>query len=220
MFNFGRLEGNVRRILIPGAWLSRMLALAAQAIAVDFPDGVASGDVTSTRAILWTRSDTNTNIKVEVFNNAALHPPKVFQGKIEDDRGPKRHGQDRRVRPDAEHPVLVPVQEGRGHKRRRDLQDGARPEHAGERQVRIHRRLGRDQGERCPLVQQLRGAAAGAGRERRLLRPERRHDLLGLELPHEPGDDVAGLPGGPQRGTGLPEHEEPARVHVDVRDDG
>ena len=59
-----------------------MLALAAPAMAVTFPEGVASGDVTSTRAILWTRSDTNTNIKVEVFNNAALQPPKVFQGKF------------------------------------------------------------------------------------------------------------------------------------------
>jgi phosphodiesterase/alkaline phosphatase D-like protein len=59
-----------------------MLALAAPAMAVTFPDGVASGDVTSTRAILWTRSDTNTNIKVEVFNNAALHPPKIFIGKF------------------------------------------------------------------------------------------------------------------------------------------
>jgi alkaline phosphatase D len=57
-------------------------AVPAAASAVQFPDGVASGDVTSTRAILWTRVDVADNIKVEVFNNAALQPPKVFQGKL------------------------------------------------------------------------------------------------------------------------------------------
>ena len=69
-------------------WIAAMLVLGcacavpAAASAVQFPDGVASGDVTSTRAILWTRVDVADNIKVEVFNNAALQPPKVFQGKL------------------------------------------------------------------------------------------------------------------------------------------
>jgi phosphodiesterase/alkaline phosphatase D-like protein len=68
---------------IPPTLVLAMFALAAPAMAqVNFPDGVASGDVTSTRAILWTRADTATNIKVEVFDNAALIPPKVFQGKF------------------------------------------------------------------------------------------------------------------------------------------
>ena len=58
------------------------LAVPAVAGAATFPDGVASGDVTSTRAILWTRTDIADNIKVEVFDNAALQPPKVFQGKL------------------------------------------------------------------------------------------------------------------------------------------
>jgi alkaline phosphatase D len=57
-------------------------AVPATATAVSFPDGVASGDVTSTRAILWTRVDVADNIKVEVFDNAALNPPKVFNGKL------------------------------------------------------------------------------------------------------------------------------------------
>jgi alkaline phosphatase D len=57
-------------------------AVPATAGAVTFPDGVASGDVTSTRAVLWTRVDVADNIKVEVFTNAALHPPKVFIGKM------------------------------------------------------------------------------------------------------------------------------------------
>jgi len=56
-------------------------AVPATAGAVQFTDGVASGDVTSTRAILWTRADVADNIKVEIFDNAALHPPKVFIGK-------------------------------------------------------------------------------------------------------------------------------------------
>jgi alkaline phosphatase D len=57
-------------------------AVPAAASAVQFPDGVASGDVTSTRAMLWTRVDVADNIKVEIFDNAALHPPKVFIGKM------------------------------------------------------------------------------------------------------------------------------------------
>jgi alkaline phosphatase D len=70
-------------------WIPALLALAlaalvvpAQAGAVTFPDGVASGDVTSTRAVLWTRVDTATNIKVEGWTNAALSGPKAFQGKF------------------------------------------------------------------------------------------------------------------------------------------
>ena len=57
----------------------------ATAAAISFTDGVASGDVTSTRAILWARADTAENYKVEIFDNAALHPPKVFQGKMKTD---------------------------------------------------------------------------------------------------------------------------------------
>jgi alkaline phosphatase D len=57
----------------------------ATAAAISFQDGVASGDVTSTRAILWARADTAENYKVEIFDNAALHPPKVFQGKMKTD---------------------------------------------------------------------------------------------------------------------------------------
>src|SRR4029453_16926885 len=46
------------------------------------PDGRADGDRPTTPALLWTRVDVADNIKVEVFNNAALLPPKVFQGKL------------------------------------------------------------------------------------------------------------------------------------------
>ncbi len=44
-----------------------------------FTHGVASGDVTSTSAILWTRVDRQTSVKVEVWDNATLTGPKVFQ---------------------------------------------------------------------------------------------------------------------------------------------
>jgi len=74
----------VKKLWIP-AMLALMLAallVPAQAGAVTFPDGVASGDVTSTRAVLWTRADTATNIKVEGWTNAALSGPKAFQGKM------------------------------------------------------------------------------------------------------------------------------------------
>ena len=58
------------------------LVVPAQAGAVSFPEGVASGDVTSTRAVLWTKTDTATNIKVEGWTNAELSGPKAFQGKM------------------------------------------------------------------------------------------------------------------------------------------
>jgi alkaline phosphatase D len=44
-----------------------------------FTHGVASGDVTSTSAILWTRVDRRTSVKVEVWDNAGLTGPKAFQ---------------------------------------------------------------------------------------------------------------------------------------------
>src|SRR3954469_2966845 len=79
----GRLRGNVRRLWIPAMLiLACALAVPASAGAAQFTDGVASGDVTSTRAVLWTRVDVADNIKVEIFDNAALHPPKIFQGQF------------------------------------------------------------------------------------------------------------------------------------------
>ena len=44
-----------------------------------FTDGVASGDVTSGSAILWTRVDRSTSVKVEVWDNPQLKGKKVFQ---------------------------------------------------------------------------------------------------------------------------------------------
>jgi alkaline phosphatase D len=47
-----------------------------------FTDGVASGDVTSTAAILWTRVDRRTSVKVEVWDNGGLTGKKAFQKTI------------------------------------------------------------------------------------------------------------------------------------------
>jgi phosphodiesterase/alkaline phosphatase D-like protein len=44
-----------------------------------FTDGVASGDVTSTSAILWTRVDRRTSVKVEVWDDPTLSGQKAFQ---------------------------------------------------------------------------------------------------------------------------------------------
>lgn len=44
-----------------------------------FTHGVASGDVTATSAILWTRVDRRTSVKVEVWDNPSLTGQKVFQ---------------------------------------------------------------------------------------------------------------------------------------------
>lgn len=44
-----------------------------------FTHGVASGDVTATSAVLWTRIDRETNVKVEVWTNPGLQGMKAFQ---------------------------------------------------------------------------------------------------------------------------------------------
>jgi alkaline phosphatase D len=74
-------------------WIPALAALAVAALmspsaafgAVTFPDGVASGDVTQTRAILWTRVaglTTPEQIKVEGWTNSSLSGPKAFTGKF------------------------------------------------------------------------------------------------------------------------------------------
>src|SRR5687768_10194833 len=53
--------------------------------AVTFPDGVASGDVTQSRAILWTRvanTTGNGQIHVRGWTNSSLRGKKAFQGKM------------------------------------------------------------------------------------------------------------------------------------------
>ena len=77
----------MKRLWIPATLALTLGALIvpAQAGAVTFPQGVASGDVTSTRAVLWTRASGLTepaNIKVEGWTNADLAGPKAFIGKF------------------------------------------------------------------------------------------------------------------------------------------
>lgn len=61
-------------------FVTGLLGLAAAPAAdVDFPHGVASGEVTWQSAVLWGASDRTATLKVEVFTNASLRPPKVFQ---------------------------------------------------------------------------------------------------------------------------------------------
>ena len=74
-------------------WIPALAALAVAALtmpsaafgAVTFPDGVSSGDVTQSRAILWTRVaglTTPQQIKVEGWTNSSLSGPKAFKGKF------------------------------------------------------------------------------------------------------------------------------------------
>jgi phosphodiesterase/alkaline phosphatase D-like protein len=74
-------------------WIPALAVLAMAALtmpssafgAVTFPDGVASGDVTSSRAILWTRVaglSTPEQIKVTGWTNSSLSGPKAFKGKF------------------------------------------------------------------------------------------------------------------------------------------
>ena len=107
-------EAVLRRFLILAAMLvSAGCVYAAPAGAISFQGPVSSGDVTSSRAIVLAHADTAENYKVEGWTNPSLSGPKAFKGKIEDRRVQGLHAQDRRHRPEAEHGLLVPVQEGR-----------------------------------------------------------------------------------------------------------
>jgi len=67
------------RVLVSLVFASFFLLAAAPASQVEFLEGVASGEVTHQSAVLWTRASQATAIKVEVFDNDELEPPKVFQ---------------------------------------------------------------------------------------------------------------------------------------------
>ena len=78
----------MKRLWIPALAVLAMAALTMPSAAfaqVTYPDGVASGDVTQTRAILWTRvagMTTPEQIKVEGWTNSSLSGPKAFKGKF------------------------------------------------------------------------------------------------------------------------------------------
>jgi alkaline phosphatase D len=74
-------------------WVAALSTLAVAALttpsaafgAVTFPDGVSSGDVTQSQAILWTRVaglTTPEQIKVEGWTNSSLKGKKAFMGKF------------------------------------------------------------------------------------------------------------------------------------------
>lgn len=74
----------MKRTCLMGVLALALLMFAAAAspslaVAQVFTDGVASGDVTSTGAILWTRVDGGGQAKVEVWNNPGLTGKKAFQ---------------------------------------------------------------------------------------------------------------------------------------------
>ena len=74
----------MKKLWIPALAALAVAALTMPAVAsaqVTFPDGVASGDVTQSRAILWTaRAHQPEQIKVEV--DSSLSGPKAFKGKF------------------------------------------------------------------------------------------------------------------------------------------
>ena len=49
---------------------------------LEFAQGVASGEATDSTVVLWTRANQETAVKVEVFDNPALTPPKAFQATV------------------------------------------------------------------------------------------------------------------------------------------
>ena len=52
-------------VLLPGV-------IRGETPPVEFPQGVASGDVTGTSAVLWTRADQGITLKLEVSTNSSF----------------------------------------------------------------------------------------------------------------------------------------------------
>jgi len=78
-----------RRLSGPIALIGSLLIAgpAATAPTVSFPDGVASGDVTDSTAVLWTRVDTATPIKVEVSTAMDFRDPLAFSQTLQPSAG-------------------------------------------------------------------------------------------------------------------------------------
>lgn len=72
----------MKRWLFPVVLIFAFAVAATPAAAQSFPQGVASGDVTSTSAILWTRVEGGGQAKVEVWNNPGLTGKKAFQRNV------------------------------------------------------------------------------------------------------------------------------------------
>ena len=76
----------MRRFLILAAMLATaVLRLRRAGRCGQLPGAVASGDVTSSRAILWLTRDAADNYKVEGWTNSSLSGPKAFKGKFKTD---------------------------------------------------------------------------------------------------------------------------------------
>jgi phosphodiesterase/alkaline phosphatase D-like protein len=87
----GRLAAPIAWFLLaslPTLSLALLLASAARAVPdVDFPDGVASGDVTPTSAVLWTRVDRALPLKVEVSSSPSFQGPEAFKQTVHPSTG-------------------------------------------------------------------------------------------------------------------------------------
>ena len=68
--------------------LSILVAVAARAVpAITFPDGVGSGDVTATSAVLWARVDRALPLKVEVSTNPGFSGGEAFKQTVHPSTG-------------------------------------------------------------------------------------------------------------------------------------
>jgi len=68
--------------------LSSFFAVAARAVPeIAFPDGVGSGDVTPTSAVLWTRVDRALPLKIEVSTSPSFSGPEAFKQTVHPSAG-------------------------------------------------------------------------------------------------------------------------------------
>ena len=105
-----------RSFLVLFALAASMLAVPATSLAAsaDFTHGVASGDVTQSSAVLWTRAipiGPAVNVTVDVWEEAdCLSGQKVYKSKVKSvSRLARLHDQDRRCRARPRHRVLLSV---------------------------------------------------------------------------------------------------------------
>ena len=91
----------MKKLWIPALAALAVAALTMPAVAsaqVTFPDGVASGDVTQSRAILWTRCGAHPAGAGQgrLVDELVPERPEGIQGQVQDERRPRLDGEDRR----------------------------------------------------------------------------------------------------------------------------
>ena len=180
-------EHNVKKLWIPALLALALAALVvpAQAGAVTFPDGVASGDVTSTRAILVDAVGHDHEHQGRGLDERLAEPPEGVH-RASSRRPPPATARSRSTHAASRRTRSTGTASRRTRTSRPWARSRPRPRRTRSANVKFTW-TGDSDGNRVNGVNPFNNwetLPARAERERRLLRLPRRHDLLGLELPH------------------------------------